>query len=227
FKYDAIVRRIEERIDAKFDCQECDSVWAAERLILGFGALSSNDSYMLNHLYRRDQIPCPRTFLLEPADKEFLKPTSWASILGRRFKLTLVSELSGTKVASAEFVFTREWIKWVKPLTKLASIALTGLAVPVDGAMATEFKESASLLDKMSAMPEGQHRILTGPAGQRHDNNIRVPRESLTNFSKFLEAIGLNPRDHGMDLAPAPDDRWLWMSPDEVPVYSPQEAATL
>lgn len=224
FKYDAIVRRIEDKNETAFDCQDCDASWKAERLIHGFEALMISDSYILNHLYNRDQLPCPKMFLLEPADRRLLSVTSWAGFIGERFKLTLLSELSGQKVASEEFTLVREWVKWVKPLTSIASLALAGTALPISGELAAEIKEGATILDKIGALPEdiGDMKAIQG----RQDlKNIRLTHDQLVNFARFLRAINLAPRDRGMDIAQAPDGRWLWMSSDEVQIHTPQQAA--
>lgn len=222
FKLDTILRRISDQIAQPFVCDDCDVSWTAEQLILWFKALKLDDSYILHHMYRRDQLPCPRMFLLEPADKSALQITSWAGFVGKRFKLTLVSEYSGQKVASKEFSFTRQWVKWVAPVTRVASIMLAGAALPIAGELAAEFKEGAALLDRLGALA-GEGPVPDEIEGEAR--NIRLAPEQLAKFAKFLEAIELEPRSHGMDIAKATDGRWLWMNADEVKAFTPQEAA--
>ncbi|HET9640425.1 MAG TPA: COR domain-containing protein [Allosphingosinicella sp.] len=226
FAYEAILRRLNRGIDQAFSCQRCDSLWTAEQLILGFEALELSNTYILNHLYRRDQLPCPRMFLLQPAEKKLLRVTSWASFVGERFNLTLLSELSGQKVASQEFSFTQEWVKWVAPMTRVASLALAGAALPIVGDMATEFKEGAAFLDKLGALP-GARESIELVDSERDGKNLHIPTAQLAKFARFLTAIGLDPREHGMDIIQAPDGRWLWMNAQEVELYTPQRLAGL
>lgn len=224
FQYDSVVRRMKERSNKAFNCQSCDADWPAERLINGFEALMVDEKYMVQHLYHRDQLLAPRVFLLEPADKNLLRVTSWAPFVGQSFKLTLLSELSGREIASKTFTLTRDWVKWVKPATRIASLMLTGAALPFGGDAATALKEESSILDKLGALPE-----LAGDASaireHRNGKDMRPRPEELANFAKFLAAIKLDPRVHGMDIARVPDGRWLWMSAEEVEAYRPQTAA--
>ncbi|HEX8193373.1 MAG TPA: COR domain-containing protein [Allosphingosinicella sp.] len=223
FKHEAIVRRVRDQVDAPFVCDDCDAVWKPERLILGFESLVPEREYVLSHFYRRDQIPCPRVFLLEPVDSRLLGVVRWREFVGKKVRLTLLSELSGQKIASEEFTLTKQWVSWLRPLARVASLALTGAALPISGDLANEFSEGASLLDKLADLP-GTSNDVPAPLGAQ-DQHIHIPKRDLVNFKKVLVAVGLDPRDHGMDIALAPDGRWLWMSADEVEVYTPQEAA--
>jgi Leucine-rich repeat (LRR) protein len=224
FKHDAVLRRVKSKADQKFDCQECDLQWQPDRLLLGLEAVALNQRYMISHLYNRDQLLCPRTFILRPAAKRVLKVTSWAGLVGKRFEIALLSELSGQEVAKAEFSFTEEWVKWVRPLTRVASVMLTGAAVPVTGDLAAEIKEGAAFLDKIGSMPLGEGDLPEASYSEG-GRNLNLSKQQLSNFSAFLRGIGLDPREKGMDIAQASDGRWLWMSADEVAIYTPQEAA--
>lgn len=223
FKLEAILRRLRDRSDVGFACEECDSVWSPQQLIHGFEPLGLDSRYVLNHLYHRDQLLCPSIFLLEPAEKRLLRITTWSSLIGKRFKLTLLSELSGQKVGSAEFTFTRQWVSWVAPMARLASFALTGAALPISGDLATEFEEGANLLDKIGGL-SGDLEVQSLELNAKV-RDIHVSRDQRFNFSMFLAAIDLDPRSQGMDIAQAPDGRWLWMSSEEVKLYTPQPFA--
>ena len=226
FPYDPVVRRIKEGKKTLFNCPQCDSDWTAEALISGFEALRVRSSklderYMLEDLYNREQMPAPRIFLLEALETRLLRPKSWDGLIGKRFRLTLLSEFSGKLVAEAEFKLAKKWVKWLGPVTRLASLALTGAAVPLGGDLADQFSESAALLDRLAELPlvDGV-RAPTGRIGAR-----RIDQDQLASFARFLAAIELDPREQGMDIARGPDGKWYWMSAEEKATYTPQAAA--
>jgi hypothetical protein len=224
FKLDAVLRRVKEQNNAEFSCVECDTAWKPEQLILGFESFSVDQNYILGHLYHRDKLLCPSLFLIEPAEKRLRHITSWADFVGKRFKITLLSELSGQKIASREFSFTRQWVGWVAPIARVASLALAGAALPITGDLATEIQEGIGLLDKVASLPGGTNTE-AGVSLDAPPQSVGVTDQQRAKFAKFLSAIDLDPREQGMDIAQAADGRWLWMSAQEVQSYTPQEAA--
>lgn len=226
FGYEPVLRRIREKNATHFNCPQCDEDWSANALISGFEGLRDrlsrlDERYMLEDLYNREQMPAPRLFLLEAMGARLLRPTSWGSLIGRQFKLTLLSEFSGKPVAATEFSLARTWVKWLGPVTRLTSLALTGAAVPLGGDLAQQFSESAALLDKLADLSDADGvRSPVDRIGSR-----RMGREQLASFARFLTAIDLDPRQHGMDIARGPDGKWYWMSAEEVMTYTPQAAA--
>ncbi len=183
--------------------------------------------HQIASLYYQKKYPCPRTFLLRPADPTWHKITSWASFVGKRFHLTLVSELSGIEVASKEFSIREEWTKWLGPLTRVASVILIGLAVPLDGEIAQQLSEGAAAMDKLGALPAE-----AGGAAVREDaHEARLRDEPLVasgaqihQLQILLREIGLDPRANGMDLAETRDGRWLWMTVEEAAAHVRPEA---
>ena len=171
FKFDTVLRRSTKSSGRELDCQDCDTEWTPERLLHGLEAVRDRREadHQLAYLYHQKKIPCPRAFLLRPADPTWHKITSWASFVGTRFHITLVSELSGKEVASTEFSISNEWTKWIGPLTRAASFILTGLAVPLDGEIATQISEAAATMDKLGTLPaeEGSTAALDDTRGAR------------------------------------------------------------
>ena len=227
FKFNVIVRRLRDEVKVPFNCDDCAQDWSAVELISGFEALNRHDTelserYMLEHLFNHQQRPAPRLFLLESLEGKLLRPMSWNGVVGHRFKITLLSEFSGKPVACSEFTLAKSWVKWIGPVTRLASLALTGAAVPLGGDLASQFTESATLLDKLSGLPDEEGRP---PFDADRHGSIRLGDEQLASFAKFLKAIDLDPREHGMGIARGPDGKWYWMSAGEVETYTPQAAA--
>jgi hypothetical protein len=228
FDFEAIIRRIKAKIKKPFDCPRCDHDWRAETLLAGFEAIAErdpqiSDRYMLEDIYNRQRKLAPRLFLLESLETSLFRPTSWNGLVGHRFKITLLSEFSGKPVAGTEFTLAKKWVKWIGPITRIASLALTGAAVPLGGDLANQFTESAALLDKLSSLPGGEGAA--SPVGSDQHGSLRIGDEQLASFAKFLQAIDLDPREHGMDIARGPDHKWYWMSAEEVETYTPQAAA--
>ena len=72
----------------------------------------------------RPSLPCPRAFLLRPANGRLDSLVALGGIVGKRFELTLFSELSGKSVATKTLLTGKEWIKWLGPV---AAILILGL----------------------------------------------------------------------------------------------------
>lgn len=227
FKFTTVQRRA--KTAKLLTCEECDTDWTSEQLLHGLEAVRDRrePGYQLAYLYHRKKNPCPGTFLLRPADRKLHKITSWASFVGKRFRLTLVSELSGKEVASKEFSIRKEWTKWLGPLTRVASVILTGLAVPLDGEIATQLSEGAATMDKLGTLPveEGGTAALedTREARQR-DAPLVATDAQIRLLHSLLQRIGLDPGENGMELAETRDGRWLWMTVEEAATHDRPEA---
>ncbi len=154
FPFETVLRRSAKTAGRELDCQDCDTEWTPEQLLHGLEAVRDRREAdpQVAYLYHHKKIPCPRSFILRPADPKWHKITSWASFVGKRFHITLVSELSGIEVASKEFSIREEWTKWIGPLTRVASLILTGLVVPLDGEIAEKLGEGAAVMDKLGTL---------------------------------------------------------------------------
>ena len=147
--------------------------------------------------------------------------------MGKRFRFTLVSELSGKEVASKEFSIRKEWTKWIGPLTRVASLMLTGLAVPLDGEIAQQLSEGAAAMGKLGALPaeDGGAAALEGTDEARQRGGPLVVTDAqIRQLEKLLQHIGLDPRANGMKLAETRDGRWLWMTVEEAATHDRPEA---
>ena len=229
FKFDAVQRRSAKNSGRELDCQECDAEWTPEQLLHGLEAVRDRRvaHHQLAYLYHEKKIPCPRTFLLRPADPRWHKITSWASFVGQRFRLTLVSELSGIEVASEEFSIRKEWTKWIGPLTRVASVMLTGLAVPLDGEIAQQLSEGAAAMDKLGTLPaeEGDAAALENADKARQRGEPLVATDAqIRQLEMLLQHIRLDPRANGMKLTETRDGRWLWMTLEEAAAHSRPDA---
>ena len=204
-------------------------VRTSDELLHGLEAVRDQraDDYRLDYLYIEKKVPCPRTFILRPADPKLRNITSWASFVGKRFELTLVSELSGKKVASQEFPVPKEWTKWIRPLTRAASIALTGLAVPLGGDIAEQLNEGAEAMEKLGSLPAEDGGEVTrdhADKADRRDAHMAVTESQIHQLNKLLQEIGLDPRAHGMELVGLRDGRWLWMTAEEATAHRRPDA---
>jgi len=56
-------------------------------------------SYQASYLYALKKRPCPAVVLLNPVDPTWKTPSAWGGIIGKRFRVSLISELSGSLVA--------------------------------------------------------------------------------------------------------------------------------
>ncbi len=130
-------------------------------------------------------------------------------------------------VESKDFTIREEWTQWLGPLTRIASIALTGLALPLDGAIAQQLSEGAAAMSKLGELPgaKGGTAALedTREARQRDGPSVATDAD-LTRLNNLLQTIGLDPRENGMDLAETRDGRWLWMTADEAATPERPEA---
>lgn len=227
FKFDTVQRRA--KTTKRLTCDECDSEWTPEQLLHGLEAVRDRRKadHRLDYLYYHKKIPCPRSFILRPADPTWHKITSWASFVGTRFRLTLVSELSGKEVASKEFSIPEEWTKWIGPLTRMASVILTGLVVPLDGEIARQLSEGAAAMDKLGTLPaeEGGAAALEDKLeSRRGDGPVFATDAQIHQLDGLLKSIGLDPRANGMELAETWDGRWLWMTAGEAAAHDRPEA---
>lgn len=230
FKFDTVLRRAAKETVQELDCQECDREWTPAELLHGLQAVRERreaDRH-LGYLYHHQKTPCPRAFLLRPADPKWHKITSWSSFAGKRFRITLVSELSGKPVGDGtEFTVKEEWTKWLGPLTRISSLLLTGLAVPLDGDIATQLSEGAAAMDKLGSLPaeDGDLAPMEDPHEAEHGRApVRISDEQIHQLNTLLQAIGLDPRASGMDLAETRDGNWLWMTTAEAKAHERPEA---
>jgi len=101
-------------------------------------------------------LPCPRAFPLVPADRSKYDPRNYAPemIGGKRLKLTLLSEHPLKEVVSKEFGVSPGWVKWIGPLARIGSLALSGVAVPMIGLEAKEYEYAAKVMKDMGGVGE-------------------------------------------------------------------------
>lgn len=222
FRFDVLQRRLKGNL--QLDCHYCDRRFSADELLHGVVVGSDSFeaqgrlSFQVAYLYHGKKYPCPRVFLIKPIDASTFRPKTWAAVAKARFQITLISELSGKKVASAEFVMQREWVKWFAPVARVASGLLSGLAVPLEGAIASDLANASDTLGQISEVG-----FSSGDISLSADAPKMMP-EHLARFYKLLVEIGLDPKDHSMDLAPTRDGRWLWMTGAEVEAHTKTQA---
>ncbi len=230
-KFDTVRRRLAKNFGHEVDCQDCDGKWDPKDLLSGLKAV--RDRREADHqsafLYQqgvfrdqKDRIPCPRTFLLRPADSAWF--TSWTGFVGKRFHLTLISELSGKEVASKEFSIPEEWTKWLGPVIRIASLALTGLALPLDGDIAAQLSKGAATMDKLGALPDKKGNWKVPDDMGKYPGVLVATDEQLHKLHRLLKSIDLDPRENGMDLAETREGSWLWMTVEEAKAHARPEA---
>lgn len=232
FKLETVQRRSRKASSHNLDCQDCDEELTPDTLLHGLKAVRAHTETerQLAYLYHNKKIPCPRTFMLRPADPRWHKITSWSRFAGQRFTITLVSELSGKEVCSEEFTIKKEWTRWIAPLTRIASIALTGLAVPLDGEIALQLSEGAAAMDKLASLPpeDGDPApIESTNEAKKSQKTSQITETQIHQLNLLLNSIGLDPRDKGMELAETRDGRWLWMTVEEAISHDRPEARLL
>ena len=104
---------------------------------------------------------------------------------------------------------------------------LTGLAVPLDGEIATQLSEGAATMDKLGTLPaeEGGTAALDDTRGTRQrDEPLVITDAQIHQLHMLLGSIGLDPRANGMELAETRDGRWLWMTAEEAAAHARPEA---
>lgn len=106
-------------------------------------------------------------------------------------------------------------------------MALTGLAIPLDGDIAEQLKDSAEAMDKLGTLPaEDGGRVMTEGTdkGRRRGAGIAVTKAQIRQLELLIEHTGLDPVANGMELAETRDGRGLWISAEEAEAHSRPEA---
>ena len=87
--------------------------------------------------------------------------------------------------------------------------------------------EGASALDRLAELPVeegGAAALEDAREARQRDGPLVATYAQLPQFNNLLQAIGLDPRENGMDLAETRDGRWLWMTVDEALAHTRPEA---
>ena len=166
------------------------------------------------------EAPCPRAFLLRPVHRgrfSLLRLVDF--VRGRPIKLTLLSEFSWAPVVDVEFIPTPKWMEAMKPLARLTALALSGIAVPLQGAASQEIAEAANFMDQVGKnVPSGiEDEVDRGPKPARWAQGAE-----LRKLTKLLEVVGLAPTYGNMEFVKI-DDRWLWVSKNEAEAHKPEQ----
>ena len=111
--------------------------------------------------------------------------------------------------------------------TRVASLLLTGLALPLDGNIAQQLSEGASAMNTLGALPaeDGGTAALEGTREARQRDGPSLATDAqIHQLNMLLQSIGLDPRANGMDLAETRDGRWLWMTAEEAAAHTRPDA---
>ena len=147
--------------------------------------------------------------------------TSWSNLIGKRVRITLISELSGVTVKVVETTLKEEWVSWLGPISRVLSLALTGLSVPLDGEIGANLGEAADTMNKLGDIEksvEGSHVKVA------ENRSLHLTDAQMYAMKEFFSQLGLGAAENGMVLARVSDRRWLWMTGEEADHYVPTEA---
>lgn len=146
---------------------------------------------------------------------------------GKKLRLTLLSEHSLKPVVSKEFTVPPGWLKWLGPVARMGSMALSGMALPFVGAEAKEFEFASKFMKELGAAGSDDW------AGQRfrarggEPETIGWPRGAdLDDLHNLLKEIGLAPHFGGMQFVRIRHKGYLWVSKEEAEAFA-EETPTL
>ena len=232
FKLDFIVRQDKKAPDQPHTCQDCENDYTPRELLLGYRVIEEPQGLpaALAMDIAARQAHCPRTFTLVPADRGRYDPRQYmpGKLAGQRLCLTLLSEHSFKPIISKEFGVPPGWVKWIGPLARIGSLALTGTAVPFAGTAAGgEFEFAAKFMGELGGVG-GED-----PAIRRHlkagDGEATMAWPSgadLEHLHNLLKEIGLAPDFGGMQFVKIRHKGFLWVSKEEAEAHA-EEVPTL
>ena len=158
FAFDFVVEEDKEEPDESHKCQVCRKRYTARELLSGYRAIEEQQTTKELQAWSlaKAQAPCPRAFTLVPADRSKYDPRQFVpeKIGGKKLKLTLLSEHSYKEIVSKEFGVSPGWVKWIGPLARIGSLALSGVAVPMIGLEAKKYEYAAKVMKDMAGVRE-------------------------------------------------------------------------
>ncbi len=233
FDFDFIVRQHKKSREKLHTCQNCDEEFTSAHLLEGFGSVTQERSsdvmeVQAKFLARTVEAPCPRAFLLEPVDWEMshmLKRSGWDPV-GKRLRITLLSEYSFKKTVSKEFKIYPGWVKAFFPIIRITALALTGAAVPMSGDVAVQLSEGASFMSNVAGLvPDSP--LVDNPKSLHKKKGDDPPvawvsGADLEVLDTFLKSQGLAPQFGGMKFAKI-GGKYLWVTAEEAERHAEPE----
>ena len=155
----------------------------------------------------KKQAPCPRTFTLLPVDREKCDPVKFLSkaVLGKKARLTLLSEHSLKPVISVDFTITVKCLKLLGPVARIGSRVLRTFSIPLTGEYAREIVDSARF---MSAAAELQNKTAWHTGAE------------LDILQRFFAEIDVAPFYGGMQFVEIKGKGYFWVSKEEAETFA-------
>ena len=225
FAFDFVVEEDKEEPDETHKCQVCRKRYTARELLSGYRTIEDQQAVQTVQAWSlaKEQAPCPRAFTLVPADRSWYDPRKFApeKIAGTKLKLTLLSEHSLNPVKSQEFGIKPGWMKWLGPLSRIGSLALSGVALDFTGEAAREYEYAAKFMKDFGSIDGdalGKHlkRAEDGEPGRAEWPS----GADLEDLHQLLKEIGLAPHYGGMQFVKIRGKGFLWVSKEEAEAHA-------
>jgi hypothetical protein len=171
----------------------------------------------------KQQAPCPRAFTLVPADRSWYDPRKFVpeKVGGKKLRLTLLSEHSLKAVVSQDFGVQPGWLKWLGPLARIGSLALSGMALPFTGPEAKEYEFAAKFMKELGCGAGGGSAI---HMRSKTDHLVPVMEwpsgADLEHLHNLLKEIKVAPHFGGMQFVKIRHKGYLWVNKKEAEVFA-------
>ena len=226
FGFEFVVEEDKEAPDGKIPCQVCRKRYSPHELLFGYRAIEEPQKIQAVQAWSlaKQQAPCPRAFALVPADRARYDPRQFApdKISGKKLRLTLLSEHSLKPVTSKEFGVPPGWVKYIGPLARIGSLALSGMSLPFTGAEAKELEFAAKSMKELGgAGGDGGalHKHVSAAGGE--PGAMSWPSGAdLEHLHDLLKHIGLAPDFGGMQFVKIRHKGYLWVSKEEAEAFA-------
>ena len=225
FGFDFIVEEEKEKPHGELPCQVCRKRYTPHELLFGYRAIEEAQKVQAVHAWSlaKQQAPCPRTFTLVPADRHKYDPRQFLpeKLAGQKLCLTLLSEHSLKPVTSVEFGVKPSWVKWLGPLARIASLALSGMAIEFVGTQASELQFASKFMGEMGGL-RGEHGAIRRRL-KASDGELAMEWPSgadLEHLHELFEQIGLVPDFGGMKFVKIRHKGYLWVSAEEAEAFA-------
>ncbi len=227
FDFDFLVAERREHANDNQICQTCRSRWKPGQLLFGYDGVAQQREHDLKAAHARflakQDAPCPRSFTLWPSDGSYYDPSA-VELIGKKLRLTLYSEHSGKAVVSKDFTVPGDWVKWLRRVARLTSIAMQTVALPLTGDIEDQLSEATKFMTSIGGLAgsEGSDEEVAKHAG--YENTPRwVSGADAELLHDFLKQIGLAPKFGGMKFVKIRNKGWLWVSPEEAEAHAEVE----
>jgi hypothetical protein len=233
FEFEFLIQEDKEAPEVQHACRICRKRYTPRELLSGYRVLEGPLKVQAVQAWdlAKKQAPCPRAFSLVPADRPWYDPRRFApeKVSGKKLCLTLLSEHSLKPVVSKEFGVLPGWMKWLGPLSRIGSLALTGMALPITGLDGRELEYAAKFMKDLGGAGKDSGVIggrLKAAGGEEPEAPTWPRGADLEDLHNLLKQIGLAPHFGEMQFVRFRHKGYMWVSKEEAEAFA-EETPTL